>query len=236
MTDPLVCTDLVVTYPDGPERRVILDHLDLRVAPGEVVVVSGESGAGKSTLLTVAGLLKRSDAGEVTVAGTPASGLSERARTALRRDHIAFVYQSANLLPSLTAAEQLELVGHIRGQRRAATRHRAAELLEELGLAARAHQLPAQLSGGERQRVGIARALMASPQVLIADEPTASLDPERARSVADLLADAAHDHGIATLVVSHDDAPLRRADRHLRLARGVLEPGPTASESSRVPG
>jgi putative ABC transport system ATP-binding protein len=236
VTDPLVCTDLVVTYPDGPDRRVILDHLDLRVAPGEVVVVSGESGAGKSTLLTVAGLLKRSDAGEVTVAGTPASGLSERARTALRREHIAFVYQSANLLPSLTAVEQLQLVGHIRGERHAATRHRATELLEELGLAARAHQLPAQLSGGERQRVGIARALMASPQVLIADEPTASLDPERARSVADLLADAAHAHGIATLVVSHDDAPLRRADRHLRLAGGVLEPGPTASGSPRVPG
>lgn len=235
MTDPLVCTDLVVTYPDGPEHRVILDHLSLRVAPGEVVVVSGDSGAGKSTLLTVAGLLRRSDSGEVTVAGTPASGLSERARTALRRDHIAFVYQSANLLPSLTAIEQLQLVGHIRGQRAAATRQRARDLLVDLGLDARAHQLPAQLSGGERQRVGIARALMASPQVLIADEPTASLDPERARSVADLLADAAHAQGIATLVVSHDDAPLRRADRHLRLDAGTLLPTSSTTSSTTSP-
>lgn len=232
MTDPLVCTDLVVTFPDGPERRVILDHLSLRVGPGEVVVISGDSGAGKSTLLTVAGLLRRCERGEVMVAGTRASDLSERARTRLRRDHIAFVYQSANLLPSLTAVEQLQLVGHIRGQRPAATRRRAEDLLEELGLAARAHQLPSQLSGGERQRVGIARALMASPQVLIADEPTASLDPERARSVADLLADAAHAQGIATLVVAHDDAPLRRADRHLRLEAGTLIPPTSASSAS----
>ncbi len=235
MTDPLVCTDLVVTYPDGPERRVILDHLSLRVAAGEIVVVSGDSGAGKSTLLTVAGLLRRSDSGEVAVAGTPASGLSERARTTLRRDHIAFVYQSANLLPSLTAIEQLQLVGHIRGQRPSATRKRARDLLVDLGLDGRAHQLPVQLSGGERQRVGIARALMASPQVLIADEPTASLDPERARNVADLLADAAHAQGIATLVVAHDDAPLRRADRHLRLDAGTLVPPPSSTASTTVP-
>jgi len=221
-THPLQCRGLVVTFPDGPGRRTILDGLDLDLAAGELVTISGDSGSGKSTLLAVAGLLRRSDAGEVVVAGTETAGLSERRRTALRRDHIAFVYQSANLLPSLTALEQLQLVGHIRGQRPASTRARAQALLDELGLGERSHQLPAELSGGERQRVGIARVLMSDPDVLIADEPTASLDPARASSVGELLASAAHERGIATLVVAHDDVTRRHADRHLRLEDGVL--------------
>src|SRR5699024_6647712 len=149
------------------------------VATGEIVVISGDSGSGKSTLLTVAGLLRKPDHGEVRLVGTPTSDLSERQRTTLRRDHLAFVYQSANLLPSLTALEQLQLVGHIRGERPSAIRDRALGLLDDLGIGGRADQLPAELSGGERQRVGIARALMGSPQVLIADEPTTSLDPDR---------------------------------------------------------
>lgn len=224
MTSPLVLADIEVSYPDGADRRVILDGLDLEVAAGEIVVISGDSGAGKSTLLTVAGLLRRADRGEVTVAGTPASSLSERARTGLRRDHIAFVYQSANLLPSLTAIEQIQLVGHIRGERPSATRQKARALLDDLGLGDRAGQLPAQLSGGERQRVGIARALIAEPAVLIADEPTASLDPARAESVADLLVDAAHERDIATVIVAHDGVTRERGDRHLHLQDGTLKP------------
>lgn len=231
---PLRCRGLVVTFPDGPGRRTVLDGLDLDVAAGELVSLSGDSGSGKSTLLTVAGLLRRCDAGEVTVAGTSTSALSERRRTGLRRDHIAFVYQSANLLPSLTALEQLQLVGHLRGQRPARTRARALALLEELGLGGRSHQLPAQLSGGERQRVGIARALIADPDVLIADEPTASLDPARAASVAELIAAAAHDRGIATVVVAHDDVTRRHADRHLRLDGGTLHPVGAAVEPAEA--
>lgn len=233
---PLVLSGVRVAYPDGPDVRVVLDDLDLQVDRGEVVVISGDSGAGKSTLLTVAGLLRRPDSGEVTIAGAEASSLSDRGRTAVRRDHIAFVYQSANLLPSLTAIEQLELVGHIRGERRSEVRERAAKLLAELDLGDRARQLPSELSGGERQRVGIARALMASPSVLIADEPTASLDPTRAQTVTGLLAEAAHLRGIATLVVAHDHAPLRVADRHLRLEGGrlaeVTGAGPGGAESA----
>lgn len=227
---PLLVEGARVAFRDGPEERVVLDDLLLHVDAGELVVISGESGAGKSTLLTVAGLLRRPDAGEVSIAGTAASALSERRRTALRGEHIAFVYQSANLLPSLTAIEQLELVGHIRGERMGEVRERARELLAELDLADRAGQLPSELSGGERQRVGIARALMATPSVLIADEPTASLDPGRARAVSDLLAAAAKVRGIATLVVAHDRAPLRVADRHLRLEGGKLHPVSGSSE------
>ena len=200
MTEPAVLLEGIrVAFPDGPDERVVLDDLKLSVDPGELVVISGQSGAGKSTLLAVTGLLRRADAGEVTIAGTATSAMSSRQRTAVRRDHIAFVYQSANLLPSLTAVEQLELVGHIRGERSADVRRRARGLLDELGLADRASQLPSQLSGGERQRVGIARAFMAEPSVLIADEPTASLDPQRADSVAELLAGASG-RGIATIV------------------------------------
>lgn len=222
MTEPAVLLEGIrVAFPDGPDERVVLDDLKLSVDPGELVVISGQSGAGKSTLLAVTGLLRRADAGEVTIAGTATSAMSSRQRTAVRRDHIAFVYQSANLLPSLTAVEQLELVGHIRGERSADVRRRAQGLLDELGLADRASQLPSQLSGGERQRVGIARAFMAEPSVLIADEPTASLDPQRADSVAELLAGASG-RGIATIVVAHDTAALSRADRHLRMEDGRL--------------
>ena len=222
MTEPAVLLEGIrVAFPDGPDERVVLDDLKLSVDPGELVVISGQSGAGKSTLLAVTGLLRRADAGEVTIAGTATSAVSSRQRTAVRRDHIAFVYQSANLLPSLTAVEQLELVGHIRGERSADVRRRARGLLDELGLADRASQLPSQLSGGERQRVGIARAFMAEPSVLIADEPTASLDPQRADSVAELLAGASG-RGIASIVVAHDTAALSRADRHLRMEDGRL--------------
>ncbi len=211
-----------VAFRDGLDERAVLDDLSLDVAGGELLVVSGRSGAGKSTLLAVAGLLRRADHGDVRIDGTSTAALNERRRSVVRRDHIAFVYQSANLFPSLTAVEQLELVGHIRNEPSGEVRHRARALLEDLDLADRADQLPAQMSGGERQRVGIARALMASPTVLIADEPTASLDPERAKVVAELLASAAHDRDIATLVVAHDSAALQHADRHLRLDSGRL--------------
>jgi putative ABC transport system ATP-binding protein len=212
-----------VDLPDGRATRSVLGGVDLDVAAGEVAVVTGVSGSGKSTLLAVAGLLRRADAGEVAIDGVGAAGLSERRRTAIRRRHVAIVYQSANLVPALTACEQLELVGHLQGERRASARARAAALLDELGLGAHRGQLPGQLSGGERQRVGIARALMARPSVLLADEPTASLDPALSAEVASVLAEQARRQGAATLVVTHDDAPLRLADRHLHLTAGRLE-------------
>src|SRR5690606_24030802 len=147
------------------------------------------------------------------VGGRTTAALGGRERTTLRRDTVAIIFQASQVFPSLTAAQQLELVAHIRGELGRATRRRAAELLDLLGLADRADTLPGHLSGGERQRVGIARALMGEPAVLLADEPTAALDPQRSREVMELLAAETHRRGLATVVVIHDPTHLDLADR-----------------------
>lgn len=188
-----------------------------------MLVVTGASGSGKSTLLALAGLLSRADAGDVLIGGRPTAALSERRRTELRREEVAIVYQSANLLPALTAIEQLELVGHINREPRGETRDRAERLLEELDIRDRSNQLPGRMSGGERQRAGIARALMAEPSVLLADEPTASLDRDLSERISALLAEQTAIRRLATVVVSHDDTPLTHAHRHLHLEAGRLE-------------
>lgn len=214
--------DVTVTVPDGDETLTILDGAELEVGPGELITVSGRSGAGKSTLLAVAGLLRRPDRGEVTICDRATARLGGRARTALRRDRIAIVFQAAQVFPSLTAVQQLELAAHVRGDLDGAARRRARELLERLGLADRAGTLPRHLSGGERQRVGIARALMGAPAVLLADEPTAALDPERSRAVMELLASETHRRGLASVLVDHDPTHLDLADRSYELRDGFL--------------
>lgn len=222
--EPVLSLEAVrVTVPDGGSRRTILDRADLDLARGESVAITGSSGSGKSTLLAVAGLLKRPDSGLVTISGEATDGLRERGLTRLRRERVAFIYQAANLLPSLTAREQLELMAHIRREPRAKARTRAEELLSLVGLEDRAGQLPGQLSGGERQRVGIARALMCQPDVILADEPTASLDPELADEIIDLLTSRSRAAGVSILLVTHEEAAADRADRRLRLTEGRLE-------------
>ncbi|MBN2622509.1 MAG: ABC transporter ATP-binding protein [Acidimicrobiales bacterium] len=223
--------DVTVTVPDGDDTLTILDRARLAVAPGELVTITGASGSGKSTLLAVAGLLRRPTSGEVTVADRPTAALRGRDRTALRRDSIAIVFQAAQVFPSLTAVQQLELVAHIRGELDGAARRRARDLLDLLGLGGRADQLPGHLSGGERQRVGIARALMGEPAVLLADEPTAALDPQRAREVMELLAAETRRRGLATVVVIHDPAHLDLADRSYVLHGGALQPATAAVPS-----
>jgi putative ABC transport system ATP-binding protein len=214
---------VTVSFPDGDDTVAVLDGTDLEVGAGEVVTVSGRSGSGKSTLLAVAGLLRRPDAGEVTIAGTAAGSLSERERTALRRREIGIIYQSAELFPSLTAVQQLELVADIDHGLDPGARQRARDLLDVVGLGRRHDNRPGHLSGGERQRVGIARALMNHPSVLLADEPTASLDPERGREVMELLTGEARGRGLATVIVSHDPSHLDLCDRTFRLEGGGLE-------------
>ncbi len=228
---PLGLRDLLVTVPDGDDTRTLLDNVSLDVGAGEILVVTGGSGSGKSTLLAAAGLLRRPDSGDVLINGEPTSSLSERRRTSLRRRDIAIVYQAANLLPALTAIEQLEIVGHINREKRSEVRRRAESLLTEVGLSERRHQLPGKMSGGERQRVGIARALMAGPSVLLADEPTASLDQDLSTQICALIAQQTQRRGLATVIVSHDETPLAHADRHLHLAGGHLEPVETGAGS-----
>ncbi len=218
--------DITVKVPDGTETLTILDHASLAVPRGEVVAVVGASGSGKSTLLAVAGLLRTPTSGAVAVDGQDVASLGERARTRLRGAAIGLVFQQANLFPSLTALEQLELVAHIAGTRPSAARDRAAELLGSLGLAARMHARPAQLSGGEQQRVGIARALMRDPVVLLADEPTAALDDARGRDVIERLESAARDAGVATVIVTHNRAQVSDAVRTLTLEAGSLHGEP----------
>jgi putative ABC transport system ATP-binding protein len=213
---------ITVNIADGEDTIAILDRLALRVEAGQVVAVSGRSGSGKSTLLAVAGLLRRPDEGTVDLTGVAAAESSDRARTRLRRDEIGIVYQTAELFPSLTAVQQLELVAHIRHDLDADARERARSLLDEVGLQRRHDSRPGKLSGGERQRVGIARALMNDPSVLLADEPTASLDPERGREIMELLASEGRSRGLATVIVSHDPNHLDLFDLAYRLESGVL--------------
>jgi len=208
--------NVTVTVPDGRERLTILDDVSLSVEPGEVVALVGPSGSGKSTVIAVAALLMRPDSGTITVAGRDAVGASASQRTTTRRDHIGVVYQSANLVPSLTALEQVELVAHIGGHLDHTAKARAEELLIGVGLGDRLGSRPGELSGGERQRVGIARALMNSPEVLLADEPTAALDADRGAKVMDLLVEQATKAGASTLIVTHAPDQVR-ADRQITL-------------------
>ena len=213
----LILDSVSVTVPDGDETLTILDHASLVVTSGEVVAITGASGSGKSTLLAVAGLLRSPDAGQVVVAGTDATHLGRAARARLRGEAIGLVFQTPNLFPSLTALEQLELVAHINGRLDRDARRRARELLDAVGLGHRSRHRPAHLSGGERQRVGIARALMNRPSLLLADEPTAALDAERGRDVMALLVTQASQRDVATVVVTHnpDQLPTGVARRHL---------------------
>lgn len=229
--------DLSVAFTDGSEERVVLDHLDLRVAAGESVMVTGASGSGKSTLVTVASLMRRPTSGTVGLLGTDAATLRPKQVAEFRSDHIGIVFQTANLFGSLTAVEQVELVAHIRGRLDGAARRRARELLDAVGLADRADQLPGRLSGGERQRVGIARALMNEPELLLADEPTASLDPERGRDVMDILVRQATERGTAALIVTHAPEQVRGVTRHVHLDGGrLVEPGQLAATVSGAAG
>lgn len=215
---------LCLRYGDGDEEVVALDDVSLAVDPGELVAVVGASGSGKSSLLAVAGAMRRPASGSITIAGVDVISTPARKRGALRHDLIGFVFQGSNLLASLTAVEQLELIGRIGGVPRAATRSRALALLDEVGLAAKAGRRPGQLSGGERQRVGIARALMAQPAVLLVDEPTSALDHKRALDIVALLREETRRHQIATLMVTHDLSVARLADRVIEMRDGCLTP------------
>ncbi|GAB2935897.1 ABC transporter ATP-binding protein [Streptomyces heilongjiangensis] len=215
-------TDITLTYPDGDARLTALDQVSLEVPGGSLTAVVGPSGSGKSSLLAVAATLVTPDAGTVTVDGTATTGMTRGELTALRRHTIGIVFQQPNLVPSLTAVEQLQVMARIDGRRPRTARNRAMELLDAVGLADQAGRRPHQLSGGQRQRVNIARALMNDPTVLLVDEPTSALDHERGAAVVDLIARLTHQQATATVLVTHDRTHLTAVDRIAEVHDGRL--------------
>jgi ABC-type lipoprotein export system ATPase subunit len=211
---------LAKTYGEGHAAVRVLDGADLDVGRGEFVAVIGRSGSGKSTLLHLLGGLDRPDAGEIELDGTRIDRLDQRGLTELRRRHVGFVFQAFHLLPELSGVENVLLPARLaRDGVEAAPR--AADLIEQLGLAAVARRLPSELSGGEQQRLAVARALVNDPVLLLADEPTGNLDDESGAAVLELLRRAA-DAGRAVVLVTHDRAATALADRVFRLDAGRL--------------
>ncbi|MGI5204985.1 ABC transporter ATP-binding protein [Spirillospora sp. CA-108201] len=210
-------------HGDGSETVRALDDVDLAVRPGELAAVVGPSGAGKSSLLAVAGGLARPDRGTVTLAGVDITAAGARARARLRREHVGFVFQSGNLVPALTALDQLRLPLRFRPRRARSVRDPLA-LLEDVGMADKADRHPHRLSGGERQRVGIARALVTGPSVLLVDEPTAALDRARSHEIVRLLAREARRGGVAAIMVTHDHDVLEHCDTVYEMIDGRLAP------------
>jgi putative ABC transport system ATP-binding protein len=197
-----------------------VEEVSLEVRPGELLVVTGPSGAGKTTLLNLLGGLDRPTSGRVVLGDDELSALGEDELAAVRRDRLGYVFQSFGLIPVLSAAENVEVPLRLQRMGPADRDERVAEALELVGLAGHAAQRPYELSGGQQQRVGIARALAARPQLLLADEPTGQLDSGTAATVMDLIGELVHARGVAAVVTTHDAALVRRADRVLELHDG----------------
>ena len=212
--------DVSKSFGQGTRRVDAVREVTLEVDRGEVVALEGPSGSGKTTLLALAGALLTPTSGEIRVDGEDITRYGARARTRYRRDRVGFVFQGSNMVPFLTARENLLLVGDFGAADRAALRRRADELLEQLDLTPVRNQIATSLSGGERQRVAIARALMREPALLLVDEPTASLNFELGARVVDALLSEVHLRDKACIMVTHDDRMAQRADRLVEIRDG----------------
>lgn len=222
-TAALEIVDANLRLGDGEQTVTALDAVSLTVRPGEMVAVVGPSGSGKSSLLAVAGALTTPDSGGVRVGGHDLLSMTKAEAAKFRRGHIGFVFQSGNLIPSLTAADQLRLVSHL-GNTKGRTFRDPVALLEQVGLGHKADRRPDQLSGGERQRVGIARALVSTPSLLLVDEPTAALDRARSHEIVQLLARETRESRVGTVMVTHDYDVLDYCDRVVEMTDGRLTP------------
>jgi putative ABC transport system ATP-binding protein len=224
MPAPLLeARDLVRTYAMGAEPVFAVRGVSLSIHAGEFVALQGPSGSGKTTLLNLLGLLDRPDSGLLTVDGVGAAGLPENARADMRRDRFGFVFQTFNLIPVLSARENVEYPMAIAGRSAPDRRARAAGLLETVGLAEKTGVRPDLLSGGQRQRVAIARALANEPAVVFADEPTANLDSHTAEEILDLMRGLCDTRGVAFLFATHDPRVVERARRVVALHDGRIE-------------
>ena len=214
--------DVRKVYGTGDTEVVALDHATLSVGDDEMVALVGPSGSGKTTLLSIAGGLLTATDGSVRVGPHDLTSYGAKELTTFRRDSVGFVFQGANLVPLLTAKENLLVVAELAGRRGRAADERAEKLLEELGLAHRRNNTPAQLSGGERQRVAIGRALMNEPELVLFDEPTSSLDSKLGEQVMELIREEVKGRGTAAVVVTHDTRMTHYADRTVEIQDGRL--------------
>lgn len=206
---------------DGATINAV-DNVSFQVKSGEFVAIVGPSGSGKTTMLSILAALLSPTSGQVYIDGQDLSQMNEKRRVKLRREKIGFTFQSNNLIPFLTAQENVEFMLRLNGQANKPGRIRSAEILSRLGLNDRLHNLPAQLSGGQQQRVAIARALIHNPAVVLADEPTASLDTERAYQVVETFAKLVHENNRAGIMVTHDLRMCQYVDRILQMQDGKL--------------
>ena len=220
MTPVLQLKGVNKTYRRGDEQVKVLADFDFCLTGGEFVVVTGPSGAGKSTLLHIAGGLDAPDSGTVSVSGKDVWSMNAGARAAFRRRNLGLVFQFFNLVPMLTAVQNVSLPLVLDGMRARSADARAEELLERVGLGDRGRHLPAELSGGQMQRVAVARALVARPSIILADEPTGNLDSHSSAEVLDLLRSLSDEDGAAVVMVTHDQAAARYGSRELHLVDG----------------
>jgi lipoprotein-releasing system ATP-binding protein len=209
-------------FVDAEHTLNIIKGADLAVWPGQSVALIAPSGTGKSTLLQLAGLLEKPDAGEVFIGGQPTMALPDKARTAIRRNELGFIYQAHHLLPEFTALENVMLPQMIGGLNKKVARNRSVDLLRYLGLGERLTHRPAELSGGEQQRVAIARAVANRPRVLLADEPTGNLDPVTSNRVFETLLSLVKVTGLAALIATHNLELAARMDRRVTIRDGLV--------------
>ena len=214
--------DVRKVYGTGDTEVVALDHATLTIGADEMVALVGPSGSGKTTLLSIAGGLLSATDGSVRVGPHELTSYGSKELTSFRRDSVGFVFQGANLVPFLTAKENLLVVAELAGRRGRTADERAEKLLEELGLAHRRNNTPPQLSGGERQRVAIGRALMNEPELVLFDEPTSALDSKLGEQVMELIRDEVKGRGTAAIVVTHDTRMTHYADRTVEIEDGRL--------------
>lgn len=224
MKNSLELINITKTYEEAAgEKIVALDNVSLSVSPGELIAIVGPSGSGKSTFLSIAGALLRPTSGNILIADEDISTYSDKKLSDLRLNKIGFILQTSNLVPYLTVLDQLLIVKQMKGKVTKEDRQFAEKLLDELGLGKQLNKLPSELSGGQRQRVAIGRSLMNDPELILADEPTASLDSKKAHEVVQLLKNETKARNKAAIMVTHDERMLTYCDRVFHMNDGVLE-------------
>ena len=218
------CVELCKNYQQGDAVIKALDHVSLDIDQGEFVCLSGPSGSGKTTLLNMIGGLDRLDSGEISIDGDRVDLLGKGPLADLRLHHIGFVFQAYNLIPVLTARENVEFVMQVQGVPNQERKKKSMAMLKEVGLEGMENRRPSQLSGGQQQRVAVARAIVSQPRLVLADEPTANLDSQSAKHLMELFRELNENHGVTFLISTHDERVMRYAKRLIKMQDGrVIE-------------